>query len=282
MKKTVLERYFQALTFVMKINAIVLLIICSLSSIALAGNSYGQSVLDKTVTIKLNQTPLADALDQIAASTGIRIMYTGNTIDNSLKITLKAKKEKLGDILKKVLVPNQLTYTEIEGSLVVKTAPKPVEKTDVAPLSITVTGRVVDDKGQALPSVSIKIKGTSNGTVTDVDGKFHIQVANERAVLIFSYLGFVTQEVTVGTQTVIAVTMVPAANSLSAVVVIGYGTTTKKELTSAISTVKAEDFNAGVVANPADLLEGKVAGLNITSDGNPNGSATVTLRGPST
>jgi TonB-linked SusC/RagA family outer membrane protein len=280
MKKTILERFFQAITFVMKINAIILLVICSLTSIAMADNSYGQSVLDKTVTLKLKQIPLPDALDRIAELTGVRIMYTGNNVDTNLKITLNAKNEKLEKVLNQVLLPNQLMFTEIEGSLLIKAAPKPVEEKTAPALAIT--GTVVDDKGLPLIGVSVKIVGLSTGTVTDTEGKFYLQVAGESTVLSFSYIGFETQRVTVGSQTVLKVVMVPSANALSAVVVIGYGTSSKKELTSAISTVKSDDFNAGVVANPADLLEGKVAGLNITSDGNPNGTATVTLRGPST
>ncbi|WPV00414.1 TonB-dependent receptor [Mucilaginibacter sp. cycad4] len=266
----------------MKINAIILLVVCSLSTIAMAGNSYGQSVLEKPVTLKLKNTPLSDALERISASTGVRIMYTGNNIETDVKVTLTARNEKLEAVLKKVLLDNQFTYTEVEGSLLVKPAPKPpVEKKAELPPPIIVTGSVVDDKGVPLIGVSVKIEGLATGAVTDIDGKFRVQVANEKAVLVFSYIGFETQKIAVGKQTAIKVTLQPSANSLSTVVVIGYGTTTKKELTSAIATVKAEQFNAGVVATPADLLEGKVAGLNITNDGNPNGKASVTLRGPS-
>lgn len=281
MKKTIPERVFRAITYVMKINAIILLVVCSLSTIAMADNSYGQSVLEKPVTLKLKKIPLSDALEQISANTGVRIMYTGNNIESDVKVTLTARKEKLEAVLKKVLLDNQFAYTEVEGTLLVKPAPKPPAEKKVEIPAIIVTGSVVDDKGLPLIGVSVKIEGLSTGAVTDVDGKFRVQVANEKAVLVFSYIGFDTQKIAVGKQTVIKVTLLPSANSLSTVVVIGYGTTTKKELTSAIATVKAEQFNAGVVATPADLLEGKVAGLNITNDGNPNGKASVTLRGPS-
>jgi len=282
MKKTLPERFFRAITYVMKINAIILLVVCSLSSIAMAGNSYGQSVLEKPVTLKLKKMPLSDALERISANTGVRIMYTGNNMESDVKVTLTARNEKLEAVLKRVLLDNQFTYTEVEGSLLVKPAPKPpVEKKVELPPPTIITGTVVDDKGLPLIGVSVKIAGLATGAVTDVDGKFKVQVANENTVLVFSYIGFDTQRITVGTQTVIKVTLVPSANSLSTVVVVGYGTTTKRELTSAIATVKAEQFNAGVVSSPADLLEGKVAGLNITSDGNPNSRATVTLRGPS-
>ena len=104
MKINIPERVFRAITFVMKINAIILLVVCSLSTIAMADNSYGQSVLEKPVTVKLKNTPLADALERISANTGIRIMYTGNNIETDVKVTLTARNEKLEAVLKKVLL----------------------------------------------------------------------------------------------------------------------------------------------------------------------------------
>ena len=144
-----------------------------------------------------------------------------------------------------------------------------------------VKGTVKDTKGNPLPGVTVQVKGTSKSTSTSADGNFSIN-ADKGSVLKFSFIGFQPLYATVGDAAHIDITLTESQNTLNDVVVVGYGTTSKKELTSAITTVKAENFNAGVVATPADLLEGKVAGLNITSDGNPNGSATVTLRGVST
>nr|MCS3814629.1 iron complex outermembrane receptor protein [Mucilaginibacter sp. X4EP1] len=144
-----------------------------------------------------------------------------------------------------------------------------------------VKGIVKDSQGSPLPGVTVQVKGTNTSTATTVNGAFSIKAA-KGSILQFRFLSFETKELTVGDESNITVTLAENQKALNEVVVVGYGTTTKGQLTSAISTVKAEDFNAGVVATPADLLEGKVAGLNITNDGNPNGTATVTLRGPST
>ncbi|MGI4019990.1 MAG: SusC/RagA family TonB-linked outer membrane protein [Janthinobacterium lividum] len=146
--------------------------------------------------------------------------------------------------------------------------------------NVNVKGTVKDAAGVTLPAVTVAVKGTPKVSTTDVNGFYSISAA-KGSTLVFRYIGFTQQEVVVGDQISINITLTTADNKLSEVVVVGYGTTTKKELTSAITTVKAEQFNAGVVATPADLLEGKVAGLNITNDGNPNSVATVTLRGPS-
>ncbi|SHM77340.1 SusC/RagA family TonB-linked outer membrane protein [Mucilaginibacter sp. OK098] len=144
-----------------------------------------------------------------------------------------------------------------------------------------VKGTVKDTKGSPLPGVTVQVKGTNKSTSTSVDGNFSIN-ADKGSVLLFRFIGFKPFDATVGDAGHIDVTLTESQTALNDVVVVGYGTASKRQLTSAITTVKAENFNAGVVASPADLLEGKVAGLNITNDGNPNGQATVTLRGPST
>lgn len=143
-----------------------------------------------------------------------------------------------------------------------------------------ITGKVVDDQSLPLPGASISVKGTSKATATGSDGAFSISAKNGDVLTVRS-IGFDTKEITVGDAATYTVKLAQASNNLADVVVVGYGTTTKKELTSAITTVRADQFNPGVVATPAALLEGKVAGLNITGDGNPNASPTITLRGPS-
>jgi iron complex outermembrane receptor protein len=145
----------------------------------------------------------------------------------------------------------------------------------------TVKGIVKDASGIPLPGVTVQVKGTSTSTATSATGAFSINAA-KGAVLRFSFIGYQAIEKTVGDEASLTIILSETSKTMNEVVVVGYGTTTKGQLTSAVSTVKAENFNQGVVTSPADLLEGKVSGLNITNDGNPNGTATVTLRGPST
>jgi len=143
-----------------------------------------------------------------------------------------------------------------------------------------VTGIVTSaDDGSPLPGVNILEKGTTNGTVTDVDGTFRISVGSN-ATLALSFVGYTTQEVAVGAQTSIKVSLQPDITSLSEVVVVGYGTVQKKDLTGSVAQVSSKDFNAGVNVNPLQAIQGKVAGLNITTaSGDPNASPTVRLRG---
>jgi TonB-linked SusC/RagA family outer membrane protein len=147
----------------------------------------------------------------------------------------------------------------------------------------TVSGRVTaSDDGSAIPGVNILEKGTSNGTVSDTDGNFTISVGSN-AVLVFSFVGYASQEVTVGTQTNLDIKLQSDITSLSEVVVVGYGTQQKKEITSAVASVSEEQFNKGNVTSPTQLLSGKVAGLSVVRPGgDPNQGFTLRLRGIST
>ncbi len=147
----------------------------------------------------------------------------------------------------------------------------------------TVTGKVSSSEEGPIPGVNIVIRGTVQGAVSDVDGNYSIDVPGPDAVLVFSSIGYSTQSIAVGGQTTLNVMMVADVQSLDEIVVIGYGTQKKKELTSAVSNVKSEDFVKGNVNNPAQLIQGKVAGLSITKPGgNPNEGYTLRLRGMST
>ncbi len=143
-----------------------------------------------------------------------------------------------------------------------------------------ITGKVTDAAtGEGMPGASVLVKGTTRGMITDLDGNYSIE-ASSTDVLVFSFIGYNTVEEIVGTRTTINLTLSESIQGLNEVVVVGYGTQEKKEITSAVASVKAEDFNRGTVNDPTQLLQGKVAGLNISKPGgNPNGGFNIRLRG---
>lgn len=144
---------------------------------------------------------------------------------------------------------------------------------------LTVTGNVQSTTGEPLIGVNVVEKGTTNGTVTDLDGNYTLRVAKGKT-LVFSYIGFLSQEVVVNNAKV-NVTMKEDTETLDEVVVIGYGSMARKDVTSSITSVKADQLNVGVYSDAASMLQGKVAGLSITTSGDPNGSPSITLRGSS-
>ncbi|QKJ33242.1 TonB-dependent receptor [Mucilaginibacter mali] len=147
--------------------------------------------------------------------------------------------------------------------------------------SIKITGVVKDNKGATLPGVSVKVKGTTIGSLTDIDGKYSINAPNSQAVLVFSYISYVSKEVTVGNNKTIDVTLLDATTDLNEVVVTGFGETVKKsDLTGAVGTVSAKQIEQRQPVNIFEALQGQVAGaLVVTDNGDPNGTGTIQIRG---
>ena len=153
----------------------------------------------------------------------------------------------------------------------------------VAAQNITVSGKVTSaEDGSTVPGANVLQKGTSNGVITDVDGNYTISVPGD-ATLVFSFIGYESQEVAVNGRSSISIALATDVQQLSEVVVVGYGTQEKKEITSSVASIDAKDFNQGNISDPAQLLQGKVSGLSVVrAGGDPNGSFNIRLRGLST
>ncbi|GAB3908322.1 SusC/RagA family TonB-linked outer membrane protein [Mucilaginibacter boryungensis] len=146
--------------------------------------------------------------------------------------------------------------------------------------TITVSGTVRDDKRQTLPGVSVSVKGTTTGAVTDVNGHYSLRVNNSQSALVFSFVGYASNEVAINGRTNIDATLKDAAQNLNEVVVIGYGTVKRRDLTGAVASVSGKDIAAVPVANVAQAMQGKLPGVNITSqDGRPGGAINIRVRG---
>ncbi|GEP96708.1 SusC/RagA family TonB-linked outer membrane protein [Chitinophaga cymbidii] len=148
---------------------------------------------------------------------------------------------------------------------------------------VTISGTVTDESGTPLPGVGVRQKGGQIATVTGADGKYSIRLPENAGTLVFSFIGYASQEVALGNGTTVNVTMTAQETSLNAVVVVGYGTQKRERVTTAIASVKSENFVKGAVTDAAQLIRGKVAGLNVvTTDANPTSTAQINLRGITT
>ena len=153
-------------------------------------------------------------------------------------------------------------------------------KAQIVQQSVTVKGVVTDKTGMPIIGANVIEKGTTNGIITDFDGNYTLNVANGNAVLVFSYIGYKSQEIVVGNQKTIDVVLAEDTEMMDEVVVIGYGTQKKGDVTSAVSSVKAEDFTVGKIGDASELIKGKVAGLTIAKgSGDPTAESTIRLRG---
>ncbi len=280
--------------------AMILLLIASLHTFQLpAADTISKG---ERITLNFQGTTLKEALEIIEEKTPYYFFYNHRAVDVDRKVSLQLSDVSV-EVAMRALFKDADIDWRIRGAQIVlkknrtfKTPSTPVADTvslsAKVPVSIKphysyltydirVSGIVTDEKGGPLPGVNVIIKGTTIGTTTDVNGKYTLEISDPNAVLVFSFIGFTTQEVTVGNQTAIDVMLISDITSLEEVVVVGYGTEQKKDLTSAITTVTNKELLPGAFNSPLQMIDGKVAGVTISNPaaGDPNRNADIQVRG---
>ncbi|MCX2449768.1 SusC/RagA family TonB-linked outer membrane protein [Pedobacter sp. PLR] len=223
------------------------------------------------ITLSEKNAPLETVLEKIGVQSDYDIIFNSNLIKKARPVTVDAKNAPLLGVLAECFVNQPLSYTVSSLTIIVN---------DKKNVDITVTGTVKDALGKPVPGASVIVKGIKGrGTSTNANGNFSLSVP-ENAVLVVSALGFTPMEVPVNNRKTIEIVITEEKNDLNEVVVVGYGTIEKKDLTSAVSTIKPKDFISGSV-NPLLSIQGKVPGLTISSSNgsDPNANVTVQLRG---
>ena len=254
------------------------LIIAALLNPIIAADAKGQKLSEYNVDLNLDRASVVEVIDEIEAQTQFKFVYDRRIKRLQNTYDIKYQKVSLRSILELMSKDANLSFKRVHNTiavdLVAKSTPIVVEVQ-----AKTITGVITDEYGDPLPGASVVEKNTTNGTTTDFDGNFSIDVT-EGAVLVISYLGYLTQEITIGDQSSISVQLKADTTQLDDVVVVGYGVQRKSDVTGSIASVKSEDFNKGVVANPGQLLQGKVAGVNVTSvSGEPGATQNIIIRG---
>ena len=258
------------------------LLLCLLSGLSVAHASAAQPVLEQPITLQASDERMAAVLSKIETQANVHFQYSRQLIGASRRVSLNAVGLPLAQVLTQLLQPLHIDYKVMNDGIVLRPAVALVApEAPGAPADATVTGRVVDEKGAGLPGVNVVIKGGTNGTSTDADGKFSLAVP-EGATLVFSFVGYAAQEVVVGNQTTINVALVPDTKALSEVVVVGYGTQRRQDLTGAVARVEGAEIVNQPVQTATQALQGKVAGVQIISDGTPNAQPKVRIRGTGT
>src|SRR5688572_6532972 len=253
--------------------------------------------------------PLVEVLNEIKEHYQVSFLYEPVTLEDKIVKVPVNYKGKVESTLSRLLEPAGLIYKRInektysilsqdtkttsvtqELSTDLSTAmvepETATEKAIVAryqrPVEISVSGTITDESDSPLPGVNVLVKGTSIGTTSDATGKFAINVPDENSVLVISFIGYATQEITVGTQTSINVKLNPDITQLGEVVVVGYGTQKKTSVTGAISSVSSKELSAQPVVNVGQALQGRVAGVTVVNNGAPGAAPIVRVRGVGT
>jgi len=238
------------------------------ATLQVSANVNGQG----RVSLKLDQVEISKALNSIEKQGTYRFLYNSRLNAISHKISIDVSNSEINDVLNKLFDGTELKYKVLENNLIVVLA------ANVAKQDIKVTGKVTGDAGEPLANVSVSVKGTSRGTTTDNTGTFTL-LAPEDGTLVVSNIGYVTQELSVSSQPVINVKLVRSNIQLDQVVVVGYGTQRKLDVTGSVGQVKGAEISKQASVNPISGLQGKVAGVQITNTGTPGSSPDIKIRG---
>ncbi len=240
--------------------------------------SYGQKInfTGKDVSVE-------HFFEVIQSQTTYKVLYAEEMVAGLSKTNLTLKNATVEEALKIYFRDMPLSFTINNNVIVIKTK-IPIVSPKREKVPVTITGKITDTKNMSLPGVSVVLKGTNTGTISDGNGNYQLKLPDNRGVLVFSFIGFLTAEIQVTEgNTIINVQMKEEPRNLGEIVVVGYGTQRRGDITSAIASVKSDNFVKGSVTDAAQLIRGKVAGLAVaTIDGNPIGSSQINLRGVTT
>lgn len=253
---------------------------------AFDGSAQGRtSVRDFKMDLAVSERPLNEVFSVIESKSGFSFFYDEKVVNHRQKVSISAEGSSLADILVEISKQTNLKFRQINNSINVNNLPRKkteeLERIEISEQSITITGRVTDrDNNDALPGASVMVKGTATGTVTDIDGRYSINVSSPESILVFSSVGYQSQEITVGNNSQINITLRVDVTALDEIVVVGYGTQRKSDVTGSVGVVTAEDLLRAPVNNALQGLEGRVAGVNVfLNSGSPTSSPRRLIRG---
>ena len=248
-----------------------LLMVCVFCSYA--GNAHSQNA---KVSIRMNNVKLDKILNEIENQTDYLFIYN-NQVDINKITSVKVKNEAVAQVLDRILSGTGINY-ELEGTHIILTT-EAIKDLHAQQQAKTVTGTVTDVSGEPIIGANIRIKGTTTGTITDIDGNFSIE-AKPQSVIEVSYIGYLTQETVINNQKSIRFLLKEDTKTLDEVVVIGYGVQKKADLTGSVANINTEKLNTQSNANIGQALQGKIAGVDIVSQGGAPGSGTrIMVRG---
>jgi TonB-linked SusC/RagA family outer membrane protein len=247
---------------------------------AVASSSYSQTA---KLTLDMQSATVSQVLSRIERESQFYFTYNTREINPDRVVSVQLKDADIGTILKELFAGEDIDYIISDKHVVLyKDSKNEVKKSSQQ--DIRVSGIVTDNNSEPLPGVNIVVKGTSTGTITDIDGKYVIGVPSRESVLLFSFTGFLTQEITVGNKTQINVSLIEDSKELEEVVVVGFGTQRKVNLTGAVASIEAKAIESRPVRNVTQMLQGLVPGLNISqsSGGSLNSNPSINIRGVAT
>lgn len=263
----------------MRISLLSFLLIAITAQILTAATAKAQRLDGQTVSMSLKDAPLLEAFKQIESQTAFRFMYRKSDVGHIRHLSLPEGKRNLAAVLEQLLSPHALSFRQVDNKILIQPAPQPVADT-----SFVAQGRVLGDDGNPVIGATVIVKGTGRGAITNEDGQFSVS-ASEGEVLVITSLGYRQMEFPVKDRSpmVLQLPLQSGGSRLNEVIVVGYGTQQKRELSGSIGKVGALKPEENMVNNPISALQGRVAGLSVSNTGSTPGSMpNFTIRGVQT
>jgi len=252
-----------------KLTCIVLFI----AVLQVSAGTYAQKL-----TLRFKDAPMENVLLDIRQQSGYDFLYSAQLLKKAKPVTMDVKGASIEQVLKSCMAGQPLSYVINKNTVTITAAPAPV-----APAVFPVTGRVVDEKGIPLPGVSVKVKGTATGAMTDADGKFALNAPDDQGILVFSYVGYESLEKPINSLKVINVVLAESAQSLNDVVVVGYGTQKRTSVTGAVDQITSAAIEGKPAMNVTQALQGVSPNLIVQqSNPEPGAGASLNIRGVGT
>ncbi|MGQ8337786.1 TonB-dependent receptor [Sunxiuqinia sp. A32] len=268
-----LKRWWAKLLLIMRLTTVFML----LAMLTVHAKTYSQQT---KLSFSFQQTSVAKVLSYIEEESEFYFFYKENELQSERLINIDAAKEDIHQVLDKILEGTTLGYSVVDRYVVI--SPKDGNGVKSVEQEISISGKVTDTSGQPLPGVTVVVKGTTQGTITDGDGNYSISNVNSDGVLIFSFVGMKSQEMPVDGKSIVNITMEEDAIGIDEVVAVGYGTMKKSDLTGSIASVNSKDLGEVSSDSFTRSLSGKVAGVQIQqTTGTPGGNMVIRVRGAS-
>lgn len=283
--------YHVPLGFWMKVCWAIIPVLFSGLQATTAHPSNGKGLENEKIHLNVRNLSLPKIFHEIEKQTTLHFAYDPNLVEG-YSATVSGNPITVEKALSIILKDTPLAYNQIKDKILITRIRMPASskieplrinisalQTEYKPLEINITGKVTDQDGEPLIGVNIQVKGTTKGTVTDFDGLYSLTDVDEQAVLVFSYIGFLTQEIQAAGKTMIDVVLLPDAQMLDEVIVVGYGTVKKSDLTGSVSRISGEDFSRQPITQLTEMLSGTVSGFYSKQSASPSGGGSMEIRG---
>jgi TonB-linked SusC/RagA family outer membrane protein len=283
------RKFIARLGTIMKISIMHLSVVLFTAAYTYGGyRVHAQELLLKPVSVHFVDTEIKTVLTELESRGNVKFVYTSRLVPLKRKVNIDVSNKSIAETLDALFSPDKVTYKIVRNRILLSVDARPESVVLEAPAWMemgavaerTVKGKVTDENGDGLPGVSVVVKGTQRGTVSNVEGEYELTLPDEGGSLIFSFVGFLTQEVEAGTRTALDVILKEDEKSLEEVVVVGYGTQKRGSVTAAISSVSMKEIQDMPVSNVATAMQGKIPGVVIQqSSGAPGSTPAIKVRG---